>query len=171
MWTKFLVLIALLVILFISISCDSSSNSVSEPEIVSPNDVSSIVIPNREHGYQFLENTVIKSSEKFDQFIEDVTNQQFWNNKDAFISVLQSEDIDFNIYNIIIFPHTEGSGSITVTPQEPVWEGGKVIIDIRRDVPEIGTADMAYYAFVYKVSKRIDEIIFVVDDSRIEITN
>ncbi len=171
MWTRYLALLSLLVILFMAISCGPSPDDASESETVSPDDVSSIAIPNRELGYQFLENTVIASSGDLDSFLQDLEDQPFWNDKDTFVSILQGEEIDWNVDNIIIFPHTEPSGSITVTPQEPVSEEGVVTIDILRDVPEVGTADMANYAFAYRVSKRIDKVIFVVDESRIEMTN
>lgn len=148
-----------------------SCGSIFGPNKVSSRDVSAMAIPKREHGYQHLEKIVINSSGELDQFLQNVSSQQYWNQKDVFISVLQNEAIDFEDYCIVLFPHSEGSGSIKVTPREPVWKNDKVVIVIDRDVPEIGTADMAYYAFAYKVRKTITNIVFVVDKTRIEITN
>ncbi len=159
-----------MVISIISVSC-VSCDSISSPNNVSSRDVSAIEIPKREHGYQNLEAIVIRSSGQLDQFVQSVLSQRAWNDKDTFISVLQNENIDFEDYNIVLFPHFERSGSIRVTPRAPVWEDGEVVIIIDRDVPSGGTDDLAFYAFAYKVRKTIKNIVFVVDKTRIEITN
>ena len=148
-----------------------SCGSIFGPNEVSSSDVSAISIPKREHGYQNLEVNVIRSPGEFDLFLQRVMSQRAWNDKDTFISVLQNENVDFENYNIVLFPHSEGSGSISVTPREPVWKKDKVVVIIDRDVPEVGTADMAYYAFAYKVRKSIKTVMFVVDKVRTEITN
>ena len=167
MSNKYLVLMVSSFISIFSVSCDS----ITGPQKVSAKDVTAIEIPKREHGYQNLEVNVIRSPGEFDLFLQRVMSQRAWNDKDTFISVLQNENVDFENDNIVLFPHCERSGSIKVTPRKPTWEDGEVVIIIDRDVPDVGTADMAYYAFAYKVRKSIKTVVFVVDKVRTEITN
>ena len=163
-------------IVLIAFSCDSTSDKVSDDNVsvlsvVTKDDISQINAPKEEHGYQFIENTVITSLDELNLFIDEINDQEFWNHKADFISALQSEEVDFSIYNIIMYSHAEGSGSISVAAHDPVWEEESILIYLDRNVPEIGTCDIAYYLLVYKINKQVDKIIFQVNDKRIEIEN
>lgn len=153
----------------LTIACQSNTNSNNNSSI--PPDLTRINIPNREHGYSNLQNTVINSTAELDDYIQLIKQQSVWNNKTAFISVLQNVEIDFDKENILIYIHTEGSGSVGVSLANPVWEKENAIILITRTVPEIGTGDMAYYAYAFKVNKTIPKVIFSAIDTRTEIPN
>lgn len=161
----------ILVLLYLS-SCGSPTNVESieesrqqinkDQELVSAEDVSSISIPRREHGYSNLSSTIISNNSDLDQFINNITDQEGWNDKPEFITVLQNEVLNFDNDYLLFYFHTEGSGSIEITVKDPVWadsDSNKVLITIEREIPEIGTGDMAYYGFVFKVKNYIKEII------------
>ena len=125
-------------------------------ERVSSKDVFRIDIPKREHGYSNLEDIEIRSQSDMENFIGNVKDQENWNRKEKFVSVLAGENVQYSSHYVAIFTHKERSGSVKVELADPVWENGVVVINIRRDAPTIVTHDMAYYAFAYKVRKRIE---------------
>ena len=160
----------------ISIDCGCSSNRSNidaspSRDLIAASDMSRVDIPTREHGYSYLQNTVINSTTELNGYIQLVEQQSAWNNKAEFISVLQSETIDFDSMNFLIYFHTEGSGSIGVSLAEPLWEGENVVVNIVRTVPELLTGDMAYYTYAFKVNKAIPKVIFTIGETRIEIPN
>ena len=75
-------------------------------------------------------------------------------------------EIDFGSENILFYRITEGSGSTHLSVGEAIFSSSmdEVSIDIKRDVPEVGTDDMAYYALAYIVDKSIKKVTF--DDKR-----
>lgn len=125
----------------------------------------------REHGYSNFETTVIHSETALNTFLDAVRTQDNWNDKSAFLDTANTLTIDFDNENLIFFRHTEGAGSIVVRPQEPHVDGVVATVLIERDVPEIGTADMAYYLFAYRVAQSITEIHFVINDVPITVSN
>lgn len=162
--------------ILISIACGSPSNSSNTDEspsqdLIAGSDMSRVNIPAREHGYSNLQNIVISSTTELNEYIQLIEQQSAWNNKTEFIIVLQSENIDFNSMNLLIYFHTEGSGSIGVSLAQPIWEGENAVVNITRTVPDVGTADMAYYAYAFKVNKAIPKVIFTIGDTRVEIQN
>ncbi len=71
------------------------------------------------------------------------------------------EGSDFDLYNLILYRITEPSGSIQVKLQEPIFVSDEVVkIPIARSVPQMGTADMAYYLTGVLASKNIQRVIF-----------
>ena len=152
--------------IFILVSCGASSPSQGRVDI---SDISRVNIPDREQGYSNLKDTVIHSRTELDLYLQSIKPQAGWNNKAAFVNGLQNEPVPFDLMNILIYFHTEGSGSIGVSLAEPVWEGGNAVIAITRTVPEIGTADMAYYAYAFTIKKTIPKVIFTIGDTSVEI--
>lgn len=157
---------ALLILIFLG--CTSTVSSVDK---IGTGDMSRVNIPAREHGYSNLQNIVISSVAELDSYIELIEQQPVWNKKSEFVNILQSENIDFEDMNLIFFFHTEGSGSIIVSVKEPVWEGENAIVNITRTIPDIGTTDMAYYGYAFKLKKTIPIVIIAAGDTRIEIPN
>jgi hypothetical protein len=166
-------LAGLLTVVMVVSSCDSPSSVDGSDgyRAATPDDARGIAIPSREHGYKYLQNTVIRSHDEYDQLIALTLDQKYWNNRDAFITALQDESIDFSTHNIVIYPHTEGSISISLTPHLPVWDNTDVVVVIDRDVPDGQYDLMAYHAYAYRVSKHIDAVIFEVGDVRTRIAN
>lgn len=118
----------------------------------------------REHGYSNFDTTLVDSNSEYHQFLARIASQEHWNDKTAFTSVIDTTSINFDTQNLIFYRITEGSGSITLTPQTPKVQNSELIIEIKRDVPDMGTADMAYYCLAYVVDKNISTITFNVGD-------
>jgi hypothetical protein len=173
MWPRSISLAGLLTVVMVVSSCDSSSgvDGSDRYRTVAPDEARSIAIPSREHGYNYLTNTVIRSHEDYDQFIRLTSAQKHWNDRDAFIAALQDESNNFSTHNIVIYPHAEGSSSIGLTPHLPVWDNTDVVVVIDRNVPNGQFADMAYHAYAYRVSKQIETVVFEVGDVRTSIVN
>ena len=140
---------------------EDNTPSAGEDDNLAPDtSIKRISIPFREHGYSNFVSLVFHSQSEFDDFISDVNTQSAWNNKADFLQQIQSVSIDFDKENLLLYRFTEPSGSISLTPKAATIENGKITIVIDRNVPEVGTSDVAYYALAYKVNKSIDEVIF-----------
>ena len=156
---KKLLLLATLAILFISCSSDSKyiSNTVATQK-----SIKNIPIPFREIGYSQHASKVIVSQKAFDSFITQIGNGNNWNKKTEVLEALQNANIDFKKNNLLFYRITRGSGSIhlDVDNSNIILNNHDIIINIKESSPSMGTADMAYYALAYEVSKTIETITF-----------
>lgn len=126
--------------------------------------VERISVPFREHGYSQMSYQIIRSEVGLRRFLSEIGRQPHWNNKAAFLHALRAGRMDFAQSNLLLFSLSEPSGSIRIHPQITHATTQEVYITIHRTVPKIGTADMAYYALAYKLSKTVRTVIF--DDGR-----
>lgn len=134
-----------------------------EPGVNSPallTTITRVTIPFREHGYSNFETIVFHNQNEFDAFISDVNGQASWNEKTQFLQQIQAETIDFSKQNLFIYRITETSGSNVLTPKPPILTNNKITVNIDRQVPNVGTADIANYGLAYKVNKSITKVIF-----------
>ncbi len=122
--------------------------------------ISKITIPVREHGYSNFKTKVIKTKNELNDFITNVKNQTGWNKKENFLQSLLLKEIDFNKYNLLLYRITESSGSTVLAVDVPRGDEQNIIIQIGRDEPNMGTADMAYYTLAYKIKKSVNTITF-----------
>ena len=127
-----------------------------------------IPIPKRENGYSRFDTTVITSKSNFDSFLKKIFADKIgWNDRKNFEATLKKAEIDFSTEAIVFLRHTEGSGSIEVTFEAPVLESNKLLVNIKRHVPEVQTTDMAYYCFAIVVDKAsVKEIELGVDKGK-----
>ena len=118
--------------------------------------------PFREMGYSQHASKIIVSQAKLDSFLTHIGNESNWNKKTEFLETLQDTPIDFKKYNLLMYRITEGSGSVKLSIDTPTLSSSSkdMIVNIKRDVPSAGTADMAYYALFYKVAKSVERITF-----------
>jgi hypothetical protein len=137
------------------------SAPAQEKEVAPPYRV--LNIPAREHGYGNFKTQVIHSQKELDDLIKKSVGDLGWNNRQAFVEGLQKGKVNFEREALVLLRNTEGSGSVKVTPQ-PQINGKTLIVRLRRDVPEIGTADIADYCFAIAVDRgRIEQVQYVVD--------
>ena len=131
-----------------------------------------IPIPAREHGYSNFETTVIGSQAALDQFLkgDQQGGDMGWNNRQEFIEALDRANLDFEKEQLVLLRHTEGSGSVRVEFHPPRVEGQTVICRISRTVPEMGTADMAFYCFALAVTKTGPTEVQLTVDGRAPVT-
>jgi hypothetical protein len=120
-----------------------------------------IAIPHKDHGYQHLTATVIASRAEWEALFkpEAAVHADDWNDRAAFLDALKQAGVDFDREVLVLLPHHEPSGSNRVTFATPRVAGSRVICRIDRQVPEIGTGDMAYWCFAIAADRsRITEI-------------
>ncbi|HIP50501.1 MAG TPA: hypothetical protein EYG94_00305 [Campylobacterales bacterium] len=130
------------------------------PDVLNKSSILKITIPVREHGYNNFNTQVLSSQEELDNFIATIKKQKSWNKRENFISSLSLLPVDFNKYNILLYRMTESSGSTVLAVEAPKGNNKHVLIKIGRDRPNVGTADIAYYALAYKVAKSVQDITF-----------
>jgi len=135
--------------------------------------VENIEIPFRENGYSQHPSKVLVSQKELDKFLTQVGNDENWNNKTDFLAKLQDTPINFKLYNLLFYRITEGSGSVKLVVQNDsiAISHNEATVYIERTVPSGGTADMAYYALVYKVHKDIETITFEEAQQKVVIEN
>ncbi|UCE50262.1 MAG: hypothetical protein JSW47_08870 [Phycisphaerales bacterium] len=112
-----------------------------------------IPIPKREHGYRSMESVVIRTETDLAGFLKRVRRQGGWNKRRAFEDAIKKAKVDLGKEALVFLRHTEGSGSVRVTFETPILRAPVLTCRITRKVPEMGTADMAYYCFALAVSK------------------
>lgn len=123
-------------------------------QAIDENVVRVIAIPAQEHGYSNFETMVIRSQAELDQFLKKVSTQSGWNEQAKFTQAIPQAKLDFDKEVLVLIRRDEGSGSVRVTFHQPSVEGKKIICKIDRKVPEIGTADMAFYCYALAVTKK-----------------
>ena len=146
-------------------ACFTTSSILNLPQPQIPKGLSTytilkITIPVREQGYNNFDTQVLTSQKALENFIASIREQTSWNKKENFISSLTLYPIDFKKYNVLLYRMTEGSGSTVLAVDVPKGDNKHIVIEIGRDKPNIGTADMAYYALAYKVAKEVQDITF-----------
>ncbi|CAA6804672.1 MAG: Unknown protein [uncultured Sulfurovum sp.] len=152
-----------LIALFFTACLSTSSILLAEtkvPEKLDESSILQIAIPVREHGYSNFDTQVLSSNFELETFIATVEAQKSWNEKENFLSSLTLLPIDFKEYNLLLYRMTETSGSTVLAVDAPRGTNKHVLIEIGKDKPSMGTADMAYYALAYKVAKSVDDITF-----------
>lgn len=126
-------------------------------------EITRIHIQEREYGYSNFPTTVIETSDSLNNFLNQLLPQSSWNDKQPFLDSLTQAQIDFNSENLLLFRHTEGSGSNIVSVKEPYLEDEIIVIEIKRHIPSVGTCDMANYCFAYRVKKEFRQIKFIIE--------
>jgi len=151
-------------ILLVLTACFSTSSILipekKEPIELSESTILQIPIPVREHGYSNFDTQVLSSQDQFESFIAKVNKQKSWNQKKNFIDSLTLQPIDFKTHNLLLYRMTEKSGSTVLSVDAPKGDKKQITITIGRDKPDVGTADIAYYALAYSLAKNVQEIIF-----------
>lgn len=151
-------------ILFLFTACLSTSNIIltqsDVPKVLDKSTIYRVAIPVREQGYSHFNSKIINSKEMLNTFLSTIKEQKGWKKKENFISSLTLPSIDFTKFNLLLYRMTENSGSTVLAIDVPKGNNKHVVIEIGRDKPNIGTADIAYYALAYKVAKSVLDITF-----------
>ena len=113
----------------------------------------------RSHIYSDMKNQIINSEKELLTFLEESEKKY---GKNYFSKILKNEKIDFTKYNLMIYLHTETSGSVQVSVNKPYLDKDNNVIIPIDGKSDFGmqTDDMAYYGFIYKVAKSIKKVTF-----------
>ena len=114
-----------------------------------------IDISRTDNGYTYFDSMAITSSQEFNAFLEEVSQQQRWSNKQAFVDALVNAKIDFNRETLILLQHTEGSASARVSFETPVLKDKTLLFEIRGELQGLGIGVVAFYGFAFVVSKSL----------------
>ena len=114
-----------------------------------------INIHQREIGYNYFDSMAITSSQDFKAFLQEINQQLYWNNRQAFVDALLKAEVDFNQEALVLLRHDEGSGSVRVSLETPALQDRTLLCEIRGELSGAGTADMAYHCFALAVSKSL----------------
>ena len=117
-----------------------------------------IAIPDREHGYNNFKSLVLSSADSLNNFLSTMDSSAGWNNWTGFRDSLLEAPIDFSQERLLLFRHTETSGSIVVTVGQPYAAAGEVVVPLNRNVPPAGTTDMAYYCYAFRINREVPQI-------------
>ena len=142
-----------------------------QPQELSSKIISKIAIPIREEGYSNFETQTIKSEKELNRFVAKVKKEKHWNQKENFLDSLLLKKIDFTAYNLLLYRMTKNSGADVLSVDVPVGDKETILINIDSDTASVGTADMAYYALAYKVSKSIKTVTFKEGEKKTLIDN
>lgn len=131
-----------------------------------------VPIPKEEHGYSNFESTVVTSQGELDKFLQKDSKGQGmgWNNGADFEKALAQAKLDFDREALVLLRHTEGSGAVQVNFRQPSVKERRLICQIDRKEPEVGTGDMAYYCFALAVAKADVEAVEMQSSSKKSIT-
>lgn len=168
---KIVMSLLLLLTCSLLVSCKSRAKGEAELKGTSPVTFKKIEISQRDHGYSNLHNIVLANSRDLELFIDTVQSQDGWGQKELFVSALINSGVDFETQNVVLYLHTESSGSIQLNIAEPALHGDNVQVKIERTVPAMGTMDMAYYALAYIIDKRVPQFEVVIADQVIRVNN
>lgn len=161
-----LVAVTFILILFTSItSCTDRGTCATNLS-----EVCQITIPHRNYIYSKLESQLITSAKEYKRFIQSVDIKEHGGGK-KFISSLSAESIDFESSNLLLYFHTENSGSIRVSLESPLpsKNGTEIGMKINRIVSGPPTTDMAYYGYAYIIKREISKITFSSENKVTEI--
>lgn len=141
-----------IVLMFLTITAAQVSSAAHDVP-TQPDRFRRVAIPKREHGYSKMKSSVIRTRTELENFLKTLRGQDGWNNRKGFEDAIAKAKVDFNQEALIFLRHTEGSGSVRVTFENPSLRNRVFTSKITRKVPEVGTDDMAYYCFALAVSK------------------
>jgi len=114
-----------------------------------------INIHETENGYNYFDSMAITSSQDFKAFLEEISQQLHWNNRQDFVDALLQAKVDFDHEALVLLRHNEGSAGVSVSFETPVVQEKTLVCEIRRELRGAGPAVMAYHCFAFAVSKSL----------------
>jgi hypothetical protein len=114
-----------------------------------------IKIHQTESGYSYFDSMTITSSEDLKAFLDEVTQQLRWGNRQAFINALLQANVDFNEEALVLLRHDEGIGASHVSFETPVLQEKTLLCKIRSEFRGAGIGAMPFHCFALAVSKSL----------------
>lgn len=126
-------------------------------------------LPTKAHYYSKLSGLLlVATEEEFQAYLSFDTSEREYTDEykksaalKAVMALAEKVGVDFNSYYLFGAFNTQTSGMIKVSMSEPVWLDAETIsleLDINRPLGGVMTNDMAYYGFVYLVSKSVKKL-------------
>lgn len=114
-----------------------------------------INISQGDNGYHYFDSLAITSSKDFDVFLNEISQQLYWTDRQAFVDALLAAKIDFNQETLVLLRHTQGSGGAPVTFETPVLKDKTLLCEINGASSGAGLGIVFYRCFALAVSKSL----------------
>ena len=109
-----------------------------------------------DNGYSYFGSMVITSSQDFKAFLDELSQQLFWTNRQEFVDALLNAKIDFNQEALVLLRHDDGFGGVNVPFETPVVQDKTLVCEIRgQEIRGAGFGIVAYHCFALAVSKSL----------------
>lgn len=108
-----------------------------------------------ENGYQYFDSMAITSSEDFKAFLEEISQQLLWTNRQDFVDALLKAQVDFNHEALVLLRYSQGYGAAHVSFETPVLQDKTLLCEIRGETPGGGLGIVSYHGFALAVSKSL----------------
>ena len=151
-------------------------SSTNEQAITDNSIIKRLPLPERGHLYSKLSGFfLVSTQEEFQEYLGFDTSERRYTDEyeksaaiKAIMKFAEKEQIDFEQYYLLGVFSTQTSGMVKVSMNAPVWLDEETIyLKLNIDSPLGGnmTDDMAYYGFVYAISKSVQK--FKVNNSTV----
>ena len=114
-----------------------------------------INIHQTENGYRYFDSMAITSSQDFEAFLGEISQQLYWNNRQDFVDALLKAKIDFNQEALVLLRHDQGSAATRFQFETPVLQDKTLLCEIRDELRGMGPDVMAHHCFALAVSKTL----------------
>lgn len=109
-----------------------------------------------DNGYNYFDSMAITSSQDFKTFLEEVAQQQqYWNNKEAFVNALLNANVDFNNEALVLLRYDDPYGASRVPLETSILKEKTLVCEIRREIQGAGLGIVASHGFALAVSKSV----------------
>lgn len=163
--------VVLILIGLLLISCKGRTKGDTHDVKSGTFSIKRVAVPFRDHGYSNLSTAVLTSETARKELLNSIEVQSGWEMKEPFTATLAECAVNFERENIVLFVHSESSGSNRLEVSEPVLKAQSCYVRVERTVPEIGTMDMAYYSLVYIVDKTVSSMGFDISGEIVSVKN
>src|SRR4030095_1683169 len=128
------------------------------PPIVLKNESGSpfriINIHEGDNGYRYFDSIVITSAQDFNAFLEEISQQLFWNNRQDFVDALLKAKVDFNQEALVLLRRDQGTGA-RVSFEDPVLQEKVLLCEIRGEAHGVALGIVSYHCFALAISKSL----------------
>ena len=114
-----------------------------------------INLPPGDNGYSYFGSMAITSSQDLKAFVDELSQQLYWTNRQGFVDALLNAKIDFDREALVLLRYDDGYGATRVPFEAPVLQDKTLVCEIRRKLYGLGPAVMAYHCFALAVSKSL----------------
>ncbi|PCJ57824.1 MAG: hypothetical protein COA79_15185 [Planctomycetota bacterium] len=118
--------------------------------------------------YHFDKPIKIDSIEVFNDFIEKISEEPYWSNRDQFIDDLEALNITFQSQNIIFFHGKLGVGNTAIVTEQLIVDNG---FTLKVEIDEQESDDSGSFVASYIVDKSINHIIYETPFNYLKIKN
>jgi hypothetical protein len=108
-----------------------------------------------EGGYRYFDSIAITSAQDFNAFLEEISQQLFWNNRQDFVDALLKANVNFNQEALVLLRYDSGTGAVRVSFENPVLQEKTLLCEIRGEAHGPALGIVSFHCFALVVSKSL----------------